>query len=317
MRTGVVLGAGGITGHAFHVGTLRALEELTGFDARDADVLVGTSAGSYVAASLAAGLSAYDQSAGVTGEPLTPEGQALRTAAGNLDDGPPPGPAIRRPLDPWALAGAARRPLRVRPGAVVAGLVPPGRHSSSLLQRSAGALHDGWPERDLRIVTVRVRDGRRVVLGTERAPKVDVGTAVAASCAIPGYYQPVIIDGLPHVDGGVHSPTNADVLVRDQLDLVLVLSPMSMGGGTGPRPDALVRLAFRRYLAREVAALRRRGTAVFVLQPTRADLAVMGVNPMRGERAAAVVDTVRGSVRARLETHPKLVNALTSASAQV
>jgi NTE family protein len=304
MRTAVVLGAGGLTGHAFHVGVLRTLQELTGFDARTADVLVGTSAGSYVAASLAAGLSAADQCAGLTGEPLSAEGLALQRRAGRLGPMPSPVTVSRRPLDPWAVL---RRPFRVRPGALVAGLLPPGRASSSLLQRGAGALHGKtWPDRDLRICALRVRDGRRVVLGTPNAPTTDVGTAVAASCAIPGYYQPVMIDGQAYVDGGAHSPTNADVLARDGLDLVLVLSPMTAGPKHGARADLAVRLAFRSYLAREVAAVRRSGTEVVVLQPSRLDLEAMGLNPMNGERARGVVHSVTESVRARLEAQPAM-----------
>nr|MDP9101475.1 patatin-like phospholipase family protein [Actinomycetota bacterium] len=82
MRTGVVLGAGGYVGQAFHLGALRALAQVTGFDARRADTLVGTSAGSLVAAGLAGGMSADDLAAELLGEQLSPQGAALR-ARGN------------------------------------------------------------------------------------------------------------------------------------------------------------------------------------------------------------------------------------------
>ncbi len=316
MRTAVVLGAGGLTGHAFHVGTLRALQERTGFDARDADVLVGTSAGSYVAASLAAGLSASDQAASLTGEPLSAAGRLLRARLADLPalDAPP---ARRGPLDPWALLGAARRPFGVRPGALLASLLPAGKQSSSDLQRGAGALHGtAWPERDLRICAVRVRDGRRVVFGTPGAPAVDVGTAVSASCAIPAYYQPVRIDGRDHVDGAMHSPTNADVLVGDALDLVVVLSPMTAGPRHGPRADLAFRVAVGRYLALEVHRLRRTGAQVVVLQPSATDLDAMGLNPMRSDRAADIVHATGRSVRARLDAQPELSGLLSAAVAQ-
>ena len=59
MRTfGLVLGAGGTPGYHWNVGVLDALADATGFDPRRADVLVGTSAGSLVASSLRAGVSA-------------------------------------------------------------------------------------------------------------------------------------------------------------------------------------------------------------------------------------------------------------------
>ena len=63
-------------------------------------------------------------------------------------------------------------------------------------------------------------DACRVVFGRPGAPHTDVATAVGASSAIPGYFAPVTIHGRRYVDGGVHSPTNADVLRREDLDLV-------------------------------------------------------------------------------------------------
>jgi predicted acylesterase/phospholipase RssA len=59
-RIGLVLGAGGVVGHAFHAGALAALEDETGWDPRSADVIVGTSAGSVVAALLRAGFRTHD-----------------------------------------------------------------------------------------------------------------------------------------------------------------------------------------------------------------------------------------------------------------
>lgn len=314
MRTALVLGAGGFTGQAFHLGVLSALEELTGFDARRADVLVGTSAGSLVAAALAGGLSAADQAAELTGEPLSREGSAIRAAARaaavHVDPVELP-PAGRGPLAPLALLHAVRNPLRTRPAAVLSGLLPAGRTSTEPIARALRHLHgDTWPDRDLRICAVRARHGRRVVFGTAHAPLTDVGTAVAASCAIPAYFAPVRIDGHAYVDGGVHSPTNADVVLPDDPELVVVLSPMSVGRRPGPRPDLAVRLAVRRYLAQEVRRLRRHGAQVAVFQPTPQDLDAMGLNPMRGVHVDEVVRTAAASVRRRLETQPSLVGLL-------
>ena len=121
MTTALVLGAGGLTGQAFHLGVLSALHELTGFDGRRADVVVGTSAGSLVAAGLTGGLSAADQVASLTGEPMSEEGHELlrahhaRTAAPAMPQPPPS--ARRRPLAPGAVLAAAPRPWggRARP----------------------------------------------------------------------------------------------------------------------------------------------------------------------------------------------------------
>ncbi|MCW2599723.1 MAG: Patatin [Frankiales bacterium] len=315
MRSALVLGAGGFVGQAFHLGALCMLQELTGFDGRTVDALVGTSAGSLVAAGLAGGLSAADLTAELLGEPLSREGAALRLARK-----PEPEPFLdlpaggRGPLDPAVLLSIARRPFTIRPAAVLSGLLPAGRTSTDPIARSIRYLHgDSWPNRDLRICAVRVRDARRVVFGTPDAPPTDVGTAVAASCAIPAYFRPVRVANQSYVDGGVHSPTNADVLVLDEPELVVVLSPMSLGPGAGPRVDLAVRLAVRRYLAQEVRRLRHRGAQVVVIQPGPQDLDVMGLNPMRGSRVDKIVRTASESVRARIEAQPSLATLLAQA----
>ena len=82
----------------------------------------------------------------------------------------------------------------------------------------------------------------------------DVPTAVAASCAIPAFFAPVSIDGVRYVDGGVHSPTNADLVAELALDLVVISSPMSIArGGVRVAPDQPARRLARFALAREVA----------------------------------------------------------------
>lgn len=315
MRTAVVLGAGGYVGQAFHVGVLCALYDAVGFDARSADVVVGTSAGSLVAAAVAGGLSPHDLRAELTGEALSLEGTALRARHVALPVAPvtlPPAPSRRRPLAPTALAAAARRPWAVRPAAVVSGLLPAGRMSTEPVARSVRGLYgDGWPDRDLRICAVRARDSRRVVFGTAGAPATDVGTAVAASCAIPAYFTPVWIDGAAYVDGGVHSPSNADVVAADRPELVLIVSPMSFSrAGRRPPLDVAIRLAVRRYLAAEVARLRRGGCAVVVVQPGPEDLQAMGANPMRGSGVDRVIDSATTSVQRRLAAQPALAERL-------
>ena len=80
-RVALVLGAGGVVGHAFHVGVLSALADELDWDARCVQLVVGTSAGSVVAASLRAGLSPADLRRRLTGEPLSPEGTALMDRA--------------------------------------------------------------------------------------------------------------------------------------------------------------------------------------------------------------------------------------------
>lgn len=313
MRIGVVLGAGGLVGQAYHLGVLSALHA-QGFDARTADVLVGSSAGSLVAAGLAGGLSAPDLAAELVGDPLSPEGQRIRgVRKPSVSRLPLETAAGRRPLAPGALLAAARRPWAVRPAALASSLLPAGRIDTEPIARGIRHLHgDTWPDRDLRICVVRARDARRVVLGTPGAPTVDVGTAVAASCAIPSYFSPVRFGGETWVDGGMHSPSNADVLVPDRLDLVVVVSPMTVARPTRrrvarPPVDLGVRMAIRQVLAVEVRRLRRSGARVVVLQPGRTDLEVMGVNPMRMTRLDEVVRQAAASTTTRLSVQPALI----------
>jgi NTE family protein len=263
-RVGLVLGAGGVTGDAFHRGVLGALHE-TGFDARAADVIVGTSAGSAVGASLRR----PDRPFGTSMREATVHGRKLGVAPD---------------LSPYL--AALRRPWRARPGVLLSSLLPTGRRSTDFLVAGFRAQHgDRWPEEPLYICGVRRRDGKRVVFGREGAPRTDVAHAVAASCAIPGYFHPVEIDGEMYVDGGVHSPTNADVLDGWDLDVLLVSSPMSVDPRRlGVGIDLPVRLGFHRYLRRETAKQRRRGTTVVAFEPGGELLSVMGVNALYAGR---------------------------------
>jgi len=314
-KTAVVLAAGGIVGQAFHLGVLGALADAVGFDPREADVLVGSSAGSLVAAGLAGGLSVADLRAEMLGEPLSEEGVRLRGSRRAMPPMPAaePVPSGRGPLAAGALLHALRRPWAIRPTALASSLLPPGQVGTEMIARSISRLHGGaWPDRELRITAVRARDAQRVVFGAPGAPRADVGHAAAASCAIPGYFAPVVIDGEAYVDSGAHSPSNADVLVPDRPDLVLISSPMTVGraGLRTPRLDLGVRLALRRLLAREIRRLRRDGARVVVLQPGPDDLPVMGLNPMRGIVAEDVMQVAAASTRARLEARPELAERL-------
>lgn len=306
-----MLGGGGFAGQAFHLGVLTALAEVAGFDARRADVVVGTSAGSLVAAGLTGGLSAADLQAELLGEPLSAEGRRVRGTARVTTTMPEPEAARRRPLAPQALLAAARRPWAVRPGSLAGSLLPAGRTSTTMIARGLQRLHGpDWPT-GLRVCTVRARDTRRVVFGAPGAPAADVGTACAASCAIPAYFAPVSIGGDAYVDGGMHSPTNADVVLAERPDLVVVSSPMTYArGATRARADLGLRLAVRRYLAQEVRALKRSGADVVVFQPGPEDLTAMGLNPMLHARVEQTLDAAAASTRARLQAQPDLVARL-------
>jgi len=291
-RIGLVLGAGGMAGQAYHAGVLGALADEGGFDARTAQIIVGTSAGSIAAALLRANRSGQD----LLGR-FGPLGQAGRaTLPPDIDEELVSAPAA-------AMALAAMRPGRARFGGRLARLIPAGRaNPGGIITMVRSVAGEAWPRRSTYVCAVRRRDGRRVVFGHPDAPPAPLPKAVAASCAIPGFFAPVVIDGEAYVDGGAHSPTNLDLLAGLDLDLVVVSSPMSVcrAAALSPRVDLAPRLLFRATLARETRAVRRRGTAVVTIQPTADDLRVMGVNAMDPRRVRDVEAQARASTRARI-----------------
>jgi NTE family protein len=303
-RIGLVLGAGGVVGHAYHAGVLDGLCDATGWDPRDAEVIVGTSAGSVVGALLRAGFSARDLAARSTGEPLSPEGAELlarsEPAGGpaRLPSRPPGRRGVPRMASPALLMRAALRPFWMnRPGVMLAGALPAGAVPTELVAAGFRPLFGAdWPARDLWLTAVRLRDGRRVVFGRDGGPPAHVADAVAASCAIPSFFAPVTIGGVDYVDGGAHSPTNADLVAEHDLDLVIVSSPMSVAGNRlRPSLDLPARRLCRFYLGQEAARIRRRGVPVVAFQPTGDDLRLMGMNAMDPSRRAPVTRQARES----------------------
>lgn len=309
----LVLGAGGVIGGAYDVGALAALAEVTGWDARTADLIVGTSAGSGVAASLRIGLSPRDLARRAQDQPLSAAGRALVGRAAServrLPEHPGFSPlAFLQPTAPWLVVPTFLAPGPIRPG-LLAGLLPRGRVDPALLGDRIRALTTTrWPETPTWIVATRLRDGKRVVFGRDDIDVADLGVAVEASSAVPGYFAPVTVDGRAYFDGGTWSPTNADLTAGLGFDLVVVVSPMSaVPSALGRVPMVNPRTVASRALAREVAAVLSRGTSVLVLQPTAADLEVMGGDALDDDGSGPVVRQAQTSVRARLE-HPDVKN---------
>jgi NTE family protein len=306
-RVGLVLGAGGIAGGSFHAGVLAALHDALGWDARTASIVVGTSAGSLAGAGLRAGLSPADMLARAEDRALSPAGARLLQHVGTPPRISPLRPRREANLPAQLLATLTRtaaRPFAARPLAIFAGLLPEGAVSTDIISEGVAAFDRGtWPADPLWICAVRQRDGRRVVFGRGER-RVGLPEAVAASCAIPGFFQPVTIDGTAYIDGGVHSPTNADVLRSPELDLdlVLVSSPMSIAGrGLRVAGDQPARRWSRTLLDVEARRLRRAGRAVVAFQPTAGDAAVMGVNAMDPTRRGQIARQAYDSTLRRLE----------------
>lgn len=302
-RVALVLGGGGPVGHAYHCGVLQALEQSTGWDPRTATVVVGTSAGAQVAALLRAGMSSADLLARVTGEDMTAAGAKVAAKYTRPDPGTGQGGTSRsrRPASIGRLTLALRRPWEAHPGTLVAAALPEGRTPLTSMSEGLNEVFgDGWPAAATWLVALRVDTGQRVAFGRAGTPHTGVGTAVAASCAVPGVFAPVEVEFSRYVDGGLVSPTNADILEDESLDLAVVVAPTTARTGAGMRPDTPVRHLMRMVLDAEVRALARAGIPAYVVQPGRDDLDTMGVNPMDVGRMAGVARTAVKSTAAHL-----------------
>jgi NTE family protein len=259
-------------------------------------VIVGTSAGSITAALLRGGVSATDLAAWTTRAPLSLEGQLLEELFGDAFPelepfgtshllGWPslPGPALIRRLllRPWQPPGAGLLLTLVAPGQI---------DVSRFLDPLRAFEPPGWHDGDLWICAVRRRDGRRVVFGRRGSPPAPLHLAVAASCAIPGYFAPVIVNDIAYVDGGVHSPTNAAVLHRQGLQLVVIVSPMSGGLGAPTSVMEVVRRHSTFRLSLELRALRAAGMEVVLFEPDASVQKVMGNEWMSREQVHAITN---------------------------
>jgi NTE family protein len=313
LRVGLVLGAGGVLGGAWLTGALEAIARQTRWDPGSADAIVGTSAGSMIGCLVAAGIPPWfmvAHSAGETFEGLfgpdgRPAGDADRAAGAvfRLHRGIPG-------LGPGSLRMAfttIANPLRHTPLQLLAGWLPAGVVSTqSLSDTVRRAVHGRWPEHpSFWAVTCDYASGRRVPFGRIDSPPAHVADAVAASCAIPGFYRPVKIGHRRYVDGGVCSPSSLDLLAGRGLDLVLALSPLSSRdrvGGVNPvdRMSDLSRAANQRRLVHEASKVRRYGTDVVTIEPTAEDLRAMGRNWMSAARRQEVIETAIHTVGKQL-----------------
>lgn len=285
---GLVLGAGGLTGTAFHAGALTALAEDVGWDAREAEIVVGTSAGATSAALVRAGFPPQDYLPRVLGRPLSAEGEAILGGLPPLVD-PQPGTGRRGgPASPALLRAVVRHPWRYRPGVVLAGLLPPGDRPVDQTGGVLRPLFDAWPQRRMWVCAVRLSDGSRVVFGRDTVAAV--ADAVSASCAVPGYFEPAEIAGERYVDGGVYSFTSLDLVAGLGLDVVVVSAPLGTTDWVAADPGNALRVPARAQLEREAAAVRRGGTRVVVLQPDSVLRRVMGTRSMVvGKRPAVAL----------------------------
>jgi NTE family protein len=271
------------------MGVLAGIEDTAGIDFRNCEYFVGTSAGSIVAAHLAAG-----QRPRRPPSPGTRAGHSPAEAAGPETAGMA---RVAARTGEWALAIASTfAPLALGMaapgGAVVRGALlrrlprPPGKLDSLLNHiDSLGARFDGR----LRVATVDKASGRRVVFGAPGAPRATVAEAVAASCTVPWMFAPVQIGDREYVDGGVWSPTNADASPAGPGSHILCLNPTASLAGSADAIGLFRRIS-RTAAMIETLALRRRGAQVQVVGPSPGSSQAMGLNLMDRRPAPQVLD---------------------------
>jgi NTE family protein len=284
----LVLGGGGILGEAWMSAVLAGIDQAGGFDSRACGQYIGTSAGSIVAASLAAGI-APDSRLPRSGVQSPPTRQAdganaLRAALAAAADlgGTAAAPLVALALSSTSMGGALLRRAALR-------RVPEGTRSLEDLARAVERSGVGWDGR-LRIAAVDLESGRRVMFGAPGAPDVSVAAAVQASCSIPGVFRPVRAGGREYVDGGVWSPTNMDAADVRRGSQVLCLNPTgSLRVGGGSIAGALGPVS-RGVAGAEALALRHRGAIVETINPDEASSTALGTNLMDPRRRAEVAE---------------------------
>jgi NTE family protein len=238
-KTALVLGGGGFTGGVYEIGALRALNLLSANRTiNQFDIYVGTSAGAFVAALCANGVTPEEMMQG-----LAHQGpQSLKDI--DLRD------VLQLNLSEFARTGA-RIPLRVASLArellpkigqvslidIVLGfaeILPSGLYTGVGVERYLGKVlaQDGRSNdfrelvRELYLVATDLDTCERIVFGSEGYDDVPISTAVRASGALPMVYAPVRVGERELVDGGIVSTTNLDIAVEAGADLVIVINPM-------------------------------------------------------------------------------------------
>lgn len=269
-RRALVLGGGGITGIAWEIGLLHGLAR-AGVDLTDADLVVGTSAGSVVGALLRCGGADGLDPAALYETQLAPVEEALSGPPARLTRA-----MVARMVPPFVLPGPVTR-KRARLGRLA--LRHPGDGEERVEVIRGIVPWTRWPDRALKVTAVEAETGRFTVFDQAAGESgVELVRAVAASCAVPLVWPTVAIDGRHYLDGGFRSTTNAD-LARGH-DAVVVLAPL---------PQALSRSASI------PAQLARAGCArSAVVTPDAEALRSIGRNVLDASRRA---DAARAGLR--------------------
>jgi NTE family protein len=238
-KTALVLGGGGFTGGVYEIGALRALDLLAvNSNVNDFDVYVGTSAGSFIAALCANGVTPEEMMRVVTRQGKAPfkdvdVGDLLHLNVGEF---------LRKgALMPLRAAALAREMVAQRGGVslmdVIVGLaggLPSGLYTGDGIERylhevlSEPGRTDDFGELgcELYLTATDLDSCERVVFGVDGSRDVPISTAVRASGALPMVYAPVRVHDRELIDGGIVSTTNLDLAIQAGAKLVVVINPI-------------------------------------------------------------------------------------------
>lgn len=263
-RKALVLSGGGVTGIAWELGILAALSR-AGIDITNADLFVGTSAGSVVSALVSNGLNLEELTATQLA-PVESSGEIGVDFDANKFQQAIMGIISQTGMNPQAIrAGLGKAALATE--------TVPEATRVEVIRSRLGALN--WPERPLLITAVDTENGDFKVF--DRSSGVDLVNAVAASCAVPLVWPPVTIQGHRYMDGGMRSGTNADLALG--YANVLILNPLPMPENMPP--------VFGSNLSMERKQLEQSGSRVFVIEPDAPTLQAIGPNVLDPKYRAA------------------------------
>ncbi|NND04644.1 MAG: hypothetical protein HKN91_17860 [Acidimicrobiia bacterium] len=270
-KVGLVLGGGGITGAAFHFGSLLALRAATGWDPNEAEVIVGTSSGAFAAAMIRGGRLDLET---LVGDTSNRDEVAARLSKYVYRRTTPRGLArwVRKGL----LPGLTKPNLELTLGSPA---VNSTEGIAEWVEETLGDLALMWPDHPTVIVAFDLESKERVPFGTEGAPPVPLKDAVAASAAVPFIFQPVRINKRWYADGGIASGTSLDLVLAnpEPLDFVLVVAPLAATDSRNPF-DRVGRSALQAEL--DVVKSTWPDCDVLVLRPDSRVLAAARPNPL-------------------------------------
>jgi NTE family protein len=264
----LVLGGGGSAGNAWEIGVIAGLFE-AGLDVTEADLIIGTSAGSTVAAQISSATQPTELLANILAAAPQP-----RTGPVGTDRGRAPNVPLADHMERTSkIIGAAEdaADMRRRMGAAALEMGAASGRSGQTQWRTTVAARlpsQQWPQRPVLIVAVDARTGEPIVF--DRHSGVELVDAVAASCANGFGVPPYSIGDDRYIDGGYRANENADLAAG--YGRVLVLSPF--GGRSRTPPD------WGTHLAAQVDKLRARGSRVETIFPDSDSCDAFGVNVM-------------------------------------